>query len=116
MGAIIGKDERTIIHVAAPDLALAQIHEHDIGALQKDDDDCFVVRPDTKSANRETIFRERAESCVGIRFDYDAENSHCETFANAIHGEWGQGLQAPSGVVQQAINQVAKLIKFTKRS
>ena len=71
----------------------ARICEGDFGNLQRDDDLCFVVRPNMESENRDTIFRERAEACVGIRLDYDAENCNCETFANAVHGEWGPSLQ-----------------------
>ena len=94
---VIGQDEK-IIHVAAPEVTLkirsrARICEGDFGNLQRDDDLCFVVRPNTESENRDTIFRERAEACVGIRLDYDAANCNCETFANAVHGEWGPGLQ-----------------------
>ena len=71
----------------------ARICEGDFGNLQRDDDLCFVVCPNMESENRDTIFRERAEACVGIRLDYDAANCNCETFANAVHGEWGPGLQ-----------------------
>ena len=94
---VIGQHEK-FIHVAAPEVTLmirsrARICEGDFGNLQRDDDLCFVVRPNMVSENRDTIFRERAEACVGIRLDYDAENCNCETFANAVHGEWGPGLQ-----------------------
>ena len=91
---IIAQHEK-FIHVAAPDRyakmrSRALICEGDFENLRRDDDLCFVVRADL---DRPAIFRERAEACLGIRMDYDAATCNCETFANAVHGEWGPGLQ-----------------------
>ena len=135
---IIGQHEK-FIHVAAPDLTLmirsrARICEGDFGNLLRDDDLCFVVRPQMESVDQNAIFRERAEACLGIRLDYDAKDCNCETFANAVHGEWGPGLQvgeafeqifdlhfsnchlqAPTGVAQQGIKVITKAANLTKR-
>ena len=66
----------------------------DFTNLQASDDLCFVVRPEVPDGAEISIFGERAEVCVDIRLDYDAESCNCETFANAVHGNWGQGVQA----------------------
>ena len=94
---IIGQNQ-TFFHVAAPEKTLmirsrARICEGDFRNLRRDDDLCFVVRPGIDSGDQDIKFRQRAEACLDIRFDYDAENCNCETFANAVHGEWGSGLQ-----------------------
>ena len=82
-------------HMAGQSLMIrsrARICKGDFRILRRDDDLCFVVRPVTDQ-DQDTKFRQRAEACLDIRFDYDAENCNCETFANAVHGEWGSGLQ-----------------------
>ena len=95
---IIGSG-RKFIHVSAPDVKLkmrsrATICEGTFASLAKDDDLCFVVRPDAQVDLPTAIFRWRAEVCLGFRFDYDAASSNCETFANAVHGLWAEGKQA----------------------
>ena len=102
---IIGQNQ-TFFHVAASEKTLmirsrARICEGDFRNLRRDDDLCFVVRPITDSGDQiqDTKFRQRAEACLDIRFDYDAENCNCETFANAVHGEWGSGLQVISPII-----------------
>ena len=94
---IIGNQEN-FFHVAAPEISLkirsrARICEEDFDDLRSQNDLCFVVRPNTNEIDQEAKCRRRAEACLDIQFDYDAENCNCETFANAVHGEWGEGLQ-----------------------
>merc|ERR1711963_609113 len=57
-----------------------------------------------------------AEVCEGICLDYDAESANCETFANAVHGIWGKGVQAPQGGVQKGVKLFNKTAKWTKRN
>ena len=95
---IIGS-EKNFIHVSAPDVKLimrsrAKICEGNFASLAKDDDLCFVVRPEAQGDLPKAIFRWRAEVCLEMRFDYDAASSNCETFANAVHGLWAEGQQA----------------------
>ena len=71
----------------------ALIYQEDLASLPADDL-CFVVRPEVPDSAESSIFGERAEVCVGIRLDYDAATSNCETFANAVLGKWGPGVQA----------------------
>ena len=94
---IVGQQEK-FIHVATPDLTLmlrsrAKICEGYFNILRRDNDLCFIVRPDNNTVDRETKFRERAEACLGISLDYDADTCNCETFANGVHGLWGPGVQ-----------------------
>ena len=108
---IIGNQEN-FFHVAAPEISLkirsrARICEEDFDELRGQNDLCFVVRPNTNEIDLETKFRRRAEACLDIQFDYDAENCNCETFANAVHGEWGEGLQ-----VGQPLYLMLKLCRF----
>ena len=68
---IIGSG-RKFIHVSAPDVKLkmrsrATICEGTFASLAKDDDLCFVVRPEGEGET--AIFRRRAEACLGFRFD-----------------------------------------------
>ena len=58
------------------------------------DDLCFVVRPEVPEDTSSTIFFDRAEACLDMSFEYDAESSNCETFANAVVGRWAEGHQA----------------------
>ena len=87
------------IHVNSPGAkqamrSRARICKDDFTKLQESNDLCFVVRPEVPDGAETLIFGERAKVCVGIRLDYDAESCNCETFANAVHGNWGQGIQA----------------------
>ena len=70
------------------------ICKDDFTNLQASNDLCFVVRPEVPDGAETSIFGERAEVCVDICLDYDAESCNCETFANAVHGKWGEGVQA----------------------
>ena len=108
---IIG-DQDNFFHVAAPEVSLkirsrAQICRGGFQHLRRHNDLCFVVRPDINEVDLETKYRERAEACLETRFDYDAKNCNCETFANAVHGEWGEGLQ-----VGQPLYLMLKLCRF----
>ena len=94
------REEETFIHVAAPALKLkmranAKICRGKFADLKKEDL-CFVVRPELPEQTRPTIFRQRAEVCLGISIDYDAASSNCETFANGVLGRWIDGHQANS--------------------
>ena len=71
----------------------ARICKDDFTNLQASNDLCFVVRPEVPDGAETSIFGERAEVCVDICLDYDAESCNCETFANAVHGKWGEGVQ-----------------------
>ena len=89
----------SFIHVKSPGAKLAmrsraKISKEDLTSLQGEDL-CFVVSPpEVPDGVEASIFGERAEVCVGIRLDYDAATSNCETFANAVLGKWGPGVQA----------------------
>ena len=89
------------------------------------------------------IWRE-SRGLRGICLDYDAESANCETFANAVHGIWGKGvqvsdeifrirltnlffdfcilnckcflIQAPQGGVQKGVKLFNKTAKWTKRN
>ena len=96
--AIIGHGNM-YIHLTAPDTShfissSARICADSFNKLRADNDRCFVIRPETPEGTRPSIFRERAEACLGINVDYDAEYCNCETFTNAVHGRWGKGYQA----------------------
>ena len=91
--------ENSYIHVNSPEAKLAMrsralICKGSLTRLQEQDNLCFVVRPEVPEGAEASIFRERAELCEGLRMDYNAESSNCETFANAILGNWGSGVQA----------------------
>merc|ERR1712012_203758 len=94
----------------------AMICKDSFQKLLENDDLCFVVPPEDPVGQETSIFGERAEVCEGICLDYDAESANCETFANAVHGIWGKGVQAPQGGVQKGVKLFNKTAKWTKRN
>jgi len=117
--AIIGREEK-YIHLTAPDRShefssRARICEDSFDKLRADDDRCFVIRPAAPEGTRPTIFRERAEACLGINVDYDAEKCNCETFTRAVHGHWDKGYQVPRGAIQKIISGCNSVAKLTKK-
>ena len=91
---IVAKD-KNFIHVSSPEVKLlmrarALICEDSQDKLDNEDL-CFAVHP--KEDKLPEFYRRRAEACLGILFDYDAESANCETFCNGVHGIWDDTIQ-----------------------
>lgn len=132
---IIG--DHKFVHVTSPKkmsmtlILKSKIKEEDQHKLN-DEKFCFAVRPSLDLPRYESIFAQRAISCIGIRFDYDPENANCETFCNGVHGIWKPSVQVCvhwmnnyficiawqgqdlRGVVQRGANLYSKLVPKRK--
>jgi len=116
---IIG--DHKFVHATSPKrlsltlILKSKIKEEDQQKLN-DEKFCFVVRPSLDMARNESVFGQRATSCIGICFDYDPESANCETFCNGVHGIWEQSVQGQDlrGVVQQGANLYSKLVPKRK--
>ena len=87
--AIIVENDK-FIHVSSPKTKLkmrarAIICEESQDVLSEEDL-CFVVHPKPCEDIPPSHYSLRAKACLGIRFDYDAELTNCETFCNGVHG------------------------------
>ena len=115
--AIVSKSNQ-FINAKAPNMDLmiqskATICEEDLSSIDTLQL-CFVVRPPTIEGVDPLVYLKRAEACLNIRFDYDASVDNCETFCNAIHGEWEQNFQIPDGKAQNTVDNYTKLSKWSK--
>ena len=116
--AIISENNK-FIHVKAPNMDLmiqskATIREEDLSSIDHLQL-CFVVRPPTMEGDVDPlVYLKRAQACLNIRFNYDATVDNCETFCNAIHGEWERNFQSPDGKAQNIVDNYTKMSKWFK--